>query len=204
MALGKGAKFVAGPVPKKVAGNALMMLAKPFAQTAEAIPAAADANPLLLPAPQRAYVTDSAGVSRLMTDAEMAASATGRERAESLGMTSDVRKVISKNDLRQRIGSDWDKIDAENQNRIEQQVNAAWGDQKTPLQDIIASTKQHVDDLLTAKGEKMGVMGAALVKAAEKNNRSAFGNYIAGRAKDVSAKKQPPDNPLSSLARKAK
>lgn len=120
----------------------------------------------LLAAPDRPYVSNSSGVSRPMTNEEWEASQSAQQRAANLGLSPDIYRIVSKGEIRNRMGPIWDKLNATDQQKIADQINELWSqNKKIPLMEIINKSRQDVRDLAVIKGEKTGVMFDALSNA---------------------------------------
>ena len=72
-----------------------------------------------------------------------------------------------KKEIREKFGSSWDKLDAEQRNKIAEQINKAWKSSTLPLNKIIEKAKIDSLRLADAKGMKLtlGTMADALVNA---------------------------------------
>lgn len=108
---------------------------------------------LMLPAPAQDVITNPAGVSQVATPTDQAAMIGRRQEAAQLGMTPDIYGNIARNDLRARIGPDWDVLDAQKQQAITDQVNQMWKQNATPLSDVLDQAKQSAQDLAEARGQ---------------------------------------------------
>ena len=120
----------------------------------------------LLPAPKVMEVSPS-GKATLQSGETMEKAASERKRLSDIGMTGDVRRIVSQKEIREKFGSSWDKLDAEQRNKIAEQINKAWKSSTLPLNKIIEKAKIDSLRLADAKGMKLtlGTMADALVNA---------------------------------------
>lgn len=75
-------------------------------------------------------------------------------------------------DMKDVIGSNWNKLDLNEQKTIQDQVNQAWSENKIPLEDIIDNAKKDIIDLNNSKGQPIGSMADALFNAKTNKNIS--------------------------------
>lgn len=122
---------------------------------------------LLLPAPQKEFAVSPTGGVRPRSMDEVAQSNQARQRSSELGLTPDVRKNLSRIEIREKVGSAWDKITSEQRKTIASQADEAWKQNSSPLEEIIKSAKANAEKLASETGEsvKTGSLAEALKAA---------------------------------------
>lgn len=118
----------------------------------------------MLPAPAKEYAAGSQGVA-VRSAEDVARSNAARTERAALGLTPDVQRVVTKAELRNKFGSVWDEISQTQQNEIKKQVDAAWQQNKMPIEDIISEAKKRAEALAAETGIKPGGLVEALSRA---------------------------------------
>ncbi len=129
--------------------------------------------PKLLMPPPKDMVSSPSGKTRPMTAAEQESSAQGRARSQELGLTSDIRRLISKKALAEKFGPVWDNIQESQKDLIKTQTEFEFRKNKRPLEDIINESAQRIKDLQEATGGKPSntQMHDAILNAKKKATR---------------------------------
>lgn len=115
-------------------------------------------------------VVDKSGAARKQSPLEALSAQGSRERAKQLGMTPDVSRNLSRIQVRDKMGSVWDKIDEQSKKKIESDINKAYQSQSKPLSQIIKDAKNRAEKLAQETGDKpkSTTMSDALLKAKKK------------------------------------
>lgn len=91
---------------------------------------------------------------RPMTAEELQNAFDQRKRASSLGLSTDIYRVISKKEMREKMGPVWETITKDQKSQIEKQMSDMWKTKQVPLEQIIIKAKQNLRDLEVAKTGK--------------------------------------------------
>lgn len=130
--------------------------------------------PKLLTGPKPDIKVSPSGKAIPQSGAEMTAAYEKRKSLNDIGMTGDVRRLISQKEMRETVGKDWDKLSANQKDLIQKQVNEAWKNNKVPIEKIIEAAKINAIRLASAKNEvlKPNAMSDALLNAKPLKNRA--------------------------------
>lgn len=106
-------------------------------------------DPLAIEGP-REFTTDSKGSTTRTTQADANKSIKARERDKSLGISPDIRKAISE----KLNNAAWNDMTEKQQERVAQEMQKAWAQNKTPIDQVIRAAKDFSESIAAAKGEK--------------------------------------------------
>ncbi len=130
-----------------------------------------------LPSPSRPLISTPSGI-RPMNDAELQSANKYNLQDASMGLTPDVLKAQAKMSASNQARIDslkrsqtWDNLTSLQQQKISDQINKAWENNSSSLDDIISQAKDKAEQLAAAKGEKYSPTPIAyeLLKLARKN-----------------------------------
>lgn len=94
-------------------------------------------------------IVNSSGVAKPALPKEQVKAESARQRANTLGLTPDVRRA----QVKKAMGDIWDKLDADEQSQIQNQVEEMWQERKIPIKDMLSAARQSAEELAAAKEE---------------------------------------------------